>query len=242
MMGGTNCLQKLTLKNIPSLISFPAGGLPMSLQTLEIIECGNLVFESFEKWNAYTSLKVLRIRDSYFSPASLPLDCFPGLQYLKLEKCPSLEAITFQGGGAAPKLERFEVSYCKNLMSVAEQIDLPSLTSWYLEGVPKLASFSPSFLPCSVSTLNIGVAILSFMPKRELRLLFQRLTNLSVLCITGNGRKEDCINSLLKEPLLPTSLSSSTRLIRHGCSDNQKENHMTVAPSTSLWLKHHDYS
>ncbi|KAK7392754.1 hypothetical protein VNO78_21201 [Psophocarpus tetragonolobus] len=217
MMGGTNCLQKLTLENIPSLISFPTDGLPTSLQTLGIRDCRNLVFESHEKWNVYMSLKVLEICDSCFSLTSLPLDCFPGLEHLYIEKCPSLEAITFQGGGAAPKLESFDVSDCKNLMSVAEQIDLPSLT-------------------LCLSILGIDVGILSFMPKHELGLLFQRLTNLSSLQITGFGRKEDFINTLLKEQLLPTSLDNLCLDSFHGLKmlEGKGLQHLTLLSDLSF--------
>ncbi|XP_020215597.1 putative disease resistance RPP13-like protein 1 [Cajanus cajan] len=205
MMLGANCLQRLTLKNIPSLISFPTHGLSTSLQLLEIKYCGNLEFLSHETWHKYTSLEKLIIRNSCHSMKSFPLDCFPSLQWIHILYCPNLEAITTQGGWVALKLLIFCIRGCEKLSSLPEQIVLPVLKYSYLRGLPQLLSIPPSCLPSSLESLWIGIGILSSMSKHELGSLFQCLTSLSSLRLWGFSG-EDLLNTLLKERLLPTSL------------------------------------
>ena len=110
MILSANCLQKLTLTNIPSLISFPADCLPTSLQSLDIWHCRKLEFLSHDTWHRFTSLEKLRIWNSCRSLTSFSLACFPALQELYIRFIPNLEAITTQGGGAAPKLVDFIVT------------------------------------------------------------------------------------------------------------------------------------
>ncbi|XP_020215598.1 uncharacterized protein LOC109799444 [Cajanus cajan] len=205
MMLGANCLQRLTLTNIRSLISFPTHGLSTSLQSLRISDCGNLEFLSHETWHKYTSLGELIIRNSCHSMKSFPLDCFPSLQWIDIWNCPNLEAITTQGGWVALKLTNFYINECEKLSSLPEQIVLPVLKHSYLKGLPQLLSISPSCLPSSLESLVVDIGILSSISKHELGSLFQCLTSLSRLDFVGL-RGEDLLNTLLKERLLPTSL------------------------------------
>ncbi|XP_068494523.1 putative disease resistance RPP13-like protein 1 [Phaseolus vulgaris] len=205
MILSANCLQKLTLSNIPSLISFPADCLPTLLQSLDIWHCRNLEFLSHNTRPKFTSLKTLRIWNSCSSLTSFSLACFPVLQELYIRFIPNLEAITTQGGEAAPKLVDFIVTDCEKLRSLPNQIDLPSLEHLDLSGLPMLESLSPRCLPSCLRSLHVDVGILSSISKQELGLLFQRLSSLSHLLVKGLG-DEDLVNRLLKEQSLPTSL------------------------------------
>ncbi|KAK7401009.1 hypothetical protein VNO78_12319 [Psophocarpus tetragonolobus] len=204
---GLNCLQKLELDSIPTLISFPADGLPVSLKSLRITNCEELEFFSPQSCRKYTSLARLSISRSCHSLSSFPLDCFPSLEWLHINDCDNIEAITTQGGTTSLKLVSLYVCDCEKLESFPEYVDLPALQRLYLLGLPKLASLSPRYLPSSLESLDLNVGMLSCMPKHELRFLFQRLTSLSRLTINGFGNG-DVFNTLLKESLLPTSLLS----------------------------------
>ncbi|KAK7401262.1 hypothetical protein VNO78_12609 [Psophocarpus tetragonolobus] len=207
MILNVNYLQILDLKDISSSISFRTEGFPTSLKSLQIKNYVNLEFPSHEIWCKYTSLQTLKIFNSCHSLTSFPLDCYPGLENLWLWECPSIEAITIQGGGLAPKLVAFVVRDCKNLMSLSDQIDLPSLELLWLQWLPKLASFSPRCcLSSKLHTLRVDIGILSSMSKHELGLLFQRLSSLSEIQLWGCSREEDLVNTLLKELLLPKFL------------------------------------
>ncbi|XP_028803913.1 putative disease resistance RPP13-like protein 1 [Neltuma alba] len=63
MIMGGRCLQKLSLVNIPSIMSFPVDGLPTSLQQLRIDSCEKLEFLPQDSWQNYTSLERLTIRN-----------------------------------------------------------------------------------------------------------------------------------------------------------------------------------
>ncbi|KAL2322531.1 hypothetical protein Fmac_026910 [Flemingia macrophylla] len=205
MIIGANCLQDMTLKNIPSLTSFPADGLPTSLQSLEIWDCEKLEFLPCETLHKYTSLERLGIWNSCHSLTSFPLGCFPSLRELYICFAPELEAITTHDGGSAPKLVDFNVNDCVKLKALPEQIALPALQHLGLSGLSELASLSPSCLPSSLRSLSIDLGMLSSMSKHEIGFQFQRLTSLSHVYFLGFG-DQDIVNMLLKERLLPTSL------------------------------------
>ncbi|XP_020217296.1 putative disease resistance RPP13-like protein 1 isoform X5 [Cajanus cajan] len=205
MILSANCLQELTITNIPSLIFFPADGLPTSLRSLDIWNCRKLEFLSHDTWHKFTSLEQLRIWNSCYSLTSFSLGCFPALQELNIRFIPNLEVITTQAGGEAPILVDFIVTDCKKLRSLPDEIDLPALEHLDLSGLPELASLSPGCFPSHLRSLFVDVGILSSISEEQLGLLFQRFTSLSHLLVKGLG-DEDLINTLLKEQLLPTTL------------------------------------
>ncbi|XP_028221777.1 putative disease resistance RPP13-like protein 1 isoform X1 [Glycine soja] len=233
---GANCLQSLTLFDIPNLIYFSAGGLPTSLQSLQIYNCENLEFLSPESFHKYISLECLTIYKSCHSLASLPLDGFSSLQFLYIEECPNMEAITTHGGTNALQLTTLAVGNCKKLRSLPEQIDLPALCWLFLNGLPELTSLPPRCLPSSLQTLEVEVGMLSSMSKHELGFLFQRLTSLFRLSITGFG-EEDVVNTLLKECLLPTSLQYLS--LRHlddlKLLEGKGLQHLTSLTELAIW-------
>ncbi|XP_027344000.1 putative disease resistance RPP13-like protein 1 [Abrus precatorius] len=205
MILNANCLRDLNLRNIKSLISLSTDGLPTSLQSLRINDCEKLEIACDERWQKYASLDYLSINNSD-SLVSFPLDCFPALRDLQIQNCPNLEAITNKGGGASPNLlNRFIVHDCKKLRSLPEEMDLPALQHLSVCGLPELASLSPRWFSSSLSDLDVDCGILSSMSRQDSALPFQRLTSLSHLCFNGL-RDEDVVNTLLREPSLPTSL------------------------------------
>ncbi|XP_027345111.1 putative disease resistance protein At3g14460 [Abrus precatorius] len=204
MILNANCLRDLTLRNIKSSISLPTDGLPTSLQSLDIGGCERLEFVCDERWHKYTSLEYLGISESCDSLVSFPLDCFPALRELYIYDCTNLEAIDNKGGGASPNLlNRFTVHNCKKLRSLPEEMDLPALQYLRLYSLPELGSLSPGFLASSLRYLEVDVGILQ--PHSGLQ--FQRLPPLSQLYLKGL-RDEEVVNTLLREPSLPTSLTS----------------------------------
>ncbi|XP_027344010.1 putative disease resistance protein At3g14460 [Abrus precatorius] len=210
MILNANCLRDLTLRNIKSSISLPTDGLPTSLQSLDIGGCERLEFMCDERWHKYTSLEYLRIsKKSCDSLMSFPLDCFPALLFLGIHNCPNLEAITNKSGRVSHNfLNYFFVTDCKKLRSLPEEMNLPALEYLNLKDLPELASLSPEWLPSSLRRLfvDVGIVSLSCMSKQELVCRFQRLTSLSELFLYGLGG-EEVVNTLLREPSLPTSLT-----------------------------------
>ncbi|RHN66399.1 putative leucine-rich repeat domain, L domain-containing protein [Medicago truncatula] len=93
MIINSSCLRELNLDDIPSLTAFPTNGLPTSLQTLHIRNCDSLTFLPPETWSNYTSLVALYLQKSCDTLTSFPLNCFPILQTLYIDKCRSLESI-----------------------------------------------------------------------------------------------------------------------------------------------------
>ncbi|KAG4958844.1 hypothetical protein JHK87_035477 [Glycine soja] len=104
-----------------------------------------------------------------------------------------MEAITTRGGMNAFKLSHLNVTDCKKLRSLPEQIDLPALQALHFYELPELTSLPPRCLPSSLQSLSVNVSY----------------SNASLLCliffISGFG-EEDVVNTLLKEQLLPSSL------------------------------------
>lgn len=147
-----------------------------------------------------------------------------------------MEAITTHGGTNALQLTTLDVWNCKKLRSLPEQIDLPALCRLYLNELPELTSLPPRCLPSSLQTLEVDVGMLSSMSKHELGFLFQRLTSLFRLSITGFG-EEDVVNTLLKECLLPTSLQylSLRNLYDLKLLEGKGLQHLTSLTELAIW-------
>ncbi|RHN65654.1 putative P-loop containing nucleoside triphosphate hydrolase, leucine-rich repeat domain, L [Medicago truncatula] len=93
LMLGPNSLRKITLKDIPSLTSFPRDSLPKTLQSLIIWNCRNLEFIPYEFSHSYKSLENLEISDSCNSMTSFTLGFLPFLQTLHICNCKNLKSI-----------------------------------------------------------------------------------------------------------------------------------------------------
>ncbi|KAI9074170.1 hypothetical protein K1719_043885 [Acacia pycnantha] len=204
---GSHCLQMLSLKDIPSITSFPNDGLPTSLQRLIIENCEKLEFLPQDSWQNYTSLEYLEIKESCHSLKSFPLGCFPKLEFLYIDDCHNLESLAHFGGSALP-LKSLSVERCEEFRSMSElHIDsLSNLQYLCLNLVPKLESPPQGGLPSNLRILSIGGCNgLYSIPIEDWG--FQRLTSLSTLHVSYDG-SESILHILLKNQLLPTSLVS----------------------------------
>ncbi|KAK7401130.1 hypothetical protein VNO78_12446 [Psophocarpus tetragonolobus] len=157
---------------------------------------------------------------------TFPLDGLPTLQSLQIKECANLEFLSHEAlhkytsletlviWGSChslksfpldcfPALENLQIGSCLNLEKITTQ-DEGAATR-----LRKLASLPLRCLPSTLRLLGVDVGMLSSLSKHESSLLFQHLTSLSDLRISGIG--EECyINTLLKEKLLPTSVQYLT--------------------------------
>ena len=208
MILSSDCLRMLNLYGIPSLISFPASGLPTSLRSLHISYCENLAFLPLETWCNYTSLVTLKIWYSCDSLVSFYLNCFPALESVSLGCCTNLQSLLILEASAhhSSRLQSVHLDCCKTLRSLPEKLDtLTALESLSMSRLPNLESFPQGGLPPNLASLfvydcgrvsPVGIADWGL----------QQHTALSSVHI--EGKCNGLVEALLKEPLLPTSLVS----------------------------------
>ncbi|KAI9077513.1 hypothetical protein K1719_040535 [Acacia pycnantha] len=233
---GSHCLQKLYLKDIPSITSFPIDGLPTSLRRLEIENCEKLEFLPQDSCQNYKSLEYLIITKSCHSLKSFPLGCFPKLKWLHISRCHNLESFTHVGGSALP-LESLFVQNCKEFRSMSKlHIDsLANLRQLLLNLVPKLKSLPQAGLPSNLRILTIGGCDgLSSIPIEDWG--FQQLTSLSQFQVLNSG-SESVLHNVLNNQLLPTSLvciiindTSKLKLL-----EGKGLQHLTSLQELSIW-------
>ncbi|RHN65663.1 putative leucine-rich repeat domain, L domain-containing protein [Medicago truncatula] len=224
-----NALRNISLRNIPSLTSFPRNGLPKTIQSLKIWKCENLEFLPYESFHNYKSLEHLEISDSCNSMTSFTVCALPVLRSLciygsknlksiliaedvsqqkllllrtiKIEHCDELESFSL-GGFPIPNLIHLSVCNCKKLYSLPRSINiLASLEEMKIHDLPNLQSFSIHDFPISLRELSVGnVGGVLW------NTTWERLTSLLELLIWG----DDIVNVLMKTevPLLPASLVS----------------------------------
>ncbi|CAL8114823.1 unnamed protein product [Prunus armeniaca] len=160
-----NRLQRLTLRNCPTLSSFPEDGLPTSLTSLTIVNCGILEFLPQEMLAKLTSLDYLSIHNSCDSMRSFPLGIFPKLGTLKIDGCDNLESLCLiEEGAVLSHLNRMHVFNCPNLVCFPQGgLPTPNLTELYFSGCEKLKS-----LPERIHTLTaLGNLNISDLPNLE---------------------------------------------------------------------------
>uniref|UniRef100_A0A2N9HCY9 Disease resistance RPP13-like protein 1 n=1 Tax=Fagus sylvatica TaxID=28930 RepID=A0A2N9HCY9_FAGSY len=222
-MEHNHCLEELTICDCPMLKSLPRGDLPTSLKTLFISNCRELEFPT-----CYSSLESLEIIESCNSLTSFPLDIFPKLYHLKIEKCSNMESLSVleghhliylswleildcpnfvafpNGGLSAPNLLHISVSNCERLNSLPENMHTLLLSLEYLRigNCPQVESFPEGGLPSNLIEFFIDSEKL-FGTRMEWGL--QRLHSLKWLGIGGAWLD---VESFPEEDLFPTSLST----------------------------------
>jgi len=249
LMISLNSLQKMTLRNIPFLTSFPRDSLPKTLQSLIISNCGNLEFIPYEFSHSYKSLENLEISDSCDSMTSFTLGFLPFIQTLHICKCKNLKSVLITedtsqhnllflrtveirkcdelesvslGGFPIPNLIHLTVCECKKLHSLPEPTNtLGILQNVEIRDLPNLQYFAIDDLPISLRELSVcKVGGILW------NATWERLTSLSVLRITG----DDLVKAMMKMevPLLPTSLVSlKISLEDIECLDGKWLQHLT---------------
>ncbi|KAM2065390.1 hypothetical protein ACFX16_028664 [Malus domestica] len=222
-------LQKLTLRNCGSLLSFPRNGLPTTLKSLDIDYCRRLEFLSHEMMAKLTSLQDLALYKSCDSLRSFPLGVFPKLSSLYIQGCKNLEFLSIgegadvenlthldslsiyhcpnlvsfpHGGLPTPNLASFTVGGCENLKLLPDRMHtLTALRHLWIYGIPNVESFAEGGLPPNLQSFGIS-GCEKLRPSVEYW-GFQRLVSLRTFQISGS---EDVLETVLKEQLLPTTL------------------------------------
>ncbi|XP_030950652.1 putative disease resistance RPP13-like protein 1 [Quercus lobata] len=222
-------VQALYIYDFPVLKSLPRGGLssPTTLKWLGIRNCKEVEFPMYP---CYSSLERLTIEDSCNPLKSFPLDIFPKLRFLEIERCSNMEALSvseghhltdllqlkikncpnfvaFPGGGlSAPNLSELQVSNCSRLNSLPENMHtfLPSLRRLDIINCPQIESFPKGGLPSNLVCLGIRDCKKLIYNRMEWAL--QRLQSLKILAFMNHDR--DCwdVESFPEEYLLPTTV------------------------------------
>ncbi|CAL2238235.1 unnamed protein product [Prunus armeniaca] len=247
-----NCLQRLSLRNCPTLSSFPNDGLPTTLTTLYIKNCKRLEFLPDETLAKLTSLESLWIENSCDSLRNFRVSIFPKLKKLDIrgsenleslsfieegvnenlshlrelfiDDCPNLMCFQCQGGWPTPNLNEFTVGDCKNLKSLPEGIHtLTALRLLQVDDLPNLESFAEGGLPPNIRNLLTRSCERLRAPVVKYWGL-EGLISLEFFVIGGS-----ILETLLKDHLLPTTLR---HLVISGCDSIQ------VLPGEGEGLQH----
>uniref|UniRef100_A0A0R0KP70 Disease resistance RPP13-like protein 1 n=1 Tax=Glycine max TaxID=3847 RepID=A0A0R0KP70_SOYBN len=146
------CLQRLTLMDCSSAISFPGGRLPASVKDLCINNLKNLEFPTQHK---HELLESLVLDNSCDSLTSLPLVTFANLKSLKIDNCEHLESLLVSGAESFKSLCSLKIFRCPNFVSFwREGLPAPNLTRIEVLNCDKLKS-----LPDKISSLLPKVRI-----------------------------------------------------------------------------------
>ncbi|PHT49390.1 hypothetical protein CQW23_09137 [Capsicum baccatum] len=137
-MQNLTSLQELQLSNCPSITSFPEGGLPTSLVSLDIKDWKNLMPMSERGLHRLASLRRLTIHG-----ISSNLSCFPEwllpstLETLNIVQLSNLESLSpwLQN---FTSLENLKVKDCRNLLSLPKECVPPMLSYLEISGCPLL--------------------------------------------------------------------------------------------------------
>jgi len=225
-------MEKLVIKGFNALESLPKGmiesdgNFPSALKTLEIERCKKLELSTHLD---YASLEKLCLWNCG-SLKSFPLDLFPKLYHIEINKCSNLESLTVtehyehdlvslrinisccpkfvcfpKGGLRAPSLTSLWINGCENLKSLPEKMHilLPSLQDLGLNNCPEVESFLEAGLPSNLSSFDIRDCE---------KLIGSRmgwgLQNLPMLKHLSIGGKHEDLESFPEAQLLPISLTS----------------------------------
>ncbi|XP_075634810.1 putative disease resistance RPP13-like protein 1 [Castanea sativa] len=231
VMDHNQCVETLTIYDFPVLKSLPRGDLssssPTTLKRLCIRNCKEVEFPMYP---CYSSLVGLIIEYSCNPLKSFPLDIFPKLRYLIIERCSNMESllvseghhltdllllkikkcrnfVAFPSGGlSAPNLSELEVSNCSRLNSLPENMHtfLPSLKFLDIISCPQIESFPEGGLPSNLFSLRISDCKKLIRNRMEWGL--QRLQSLKRLAFINYDPHCWNVESFPEEYLLPTSV------------------------------------
>ncbi|KAF3969485.1 hypothetical protein CMV_006728 [Castanea mollissima] len=231
VMDHNQCVETLTIYDFPVLKSLPLGDLssssPTTLKRLCIRNCKEVEFPMYP---CYSSLVGLIIEYSCNPLKSFPLDIFPKLRYLIIERCSNMESllvseghhltdllllkikkcrnfVAFPSGGlSAPNLSELEVSNCSRLNSLPENMHtfLPSLQFLDIISCPQIEHFPEGGLPSNLISLQISDCKKLICNRMEWGL--QRLQSLKRLAFMNSDPHCWNVKSFPEENLLPTTV------------------------------------
>ncbi|XP_050159147.1 putative disease resistance protein At3g14460 isoform X2 [Malus sylvestris] len=210
-------LQYLEVFDCPEVESYYDGSggnttiLFPNLRDLVLSRCPKLTeMVPLEKLPRLESVELYDLESFSGSLAHVESECpqFLSLTYLEIRECPNFACFP-DGGMDAPKLEELDISRCKKLRSLPEQMHtlLPSLQKLRVVGCPEVESFPQGGLPSNLQDL-------SFECRRKLaanRSLWgltrlNSLRKLDIVFTEEGGEEMGC--SFLEEGLLPATLTS----------------------------------
>ena len=140
---GYASLTELIIQDCAKLVSFPDQGFSLMLRRLTIANCQSL-----------SSLPDKMMMSSHSNSSNNSNVCLCLLEYLNIEKCPSL--ICFPKGQLPTTLKILRISCCENPRSLLEDMDVCALEHILIEGCPSLIGFSNSRLPSTVKLFLIS--------------------------------------------------------------------------------------
>ena len=136
-------LTELIIQDCAKLVSFPDQGFSLMLRRLTIANCQSL-----------SSLPDKMMMRSHSNSSNNSNVCLCLLEYLNIEKCPSL--ICFPKGQLPTTLKILRISCCENIRSLPEEIDVCALEHILIEGCSSLIGFSKGKLPSTVKRFLIS--------------------------------------------------------------------------------------
>ncbi|KAL7204245.1 hypothetical protein ACSBR2_017338 [Camellia fascicularis] len=152
------CLHDLCIENCSSLLSFAVGVLPITLNSISIWECPKLVFSVSEEMECCNSSLELLSLHSCGTLKSLPLGFFPKLRSLDIENFEILSIPNGHGLNISTSLEFVRINKCNSMVScLQEALHAPNLKTFWVSNC-KMLKFLPegmhSHLP-SLESLSI---------------------------------------------------------------------------------------
>ncbi|KAI9168922.1 hypothetical protein LWI28_003988 [Acer negundo] len=135
-------LQTLNISGCPRLLSFPSGGLPLSLETLFIKNCVNLTPQNAWGLRNMTSLTFLTIESAYANVTSFPDDGLlpASLTFLQISEFPVLETLNLSGLHHLTLLKDLQIHSCNQLQILSDGSLPTSISSLTITGFPSLTN------------------------------------------------------------------------------------------------------
>ena len=135
------CLEELTIRDCPKLVSFPDVGFPPMLRRLILNDCEGL--------ECLPDGMMLKMRNGSTDRNN---SCV--LESLEIEQCPSL--ICFPKGQLPTTLKSLSILACENLKSLPEEMmGTCALEDFSIEGCPSLIGLPKGGLPATLKMLII---------------------------------------------------------------------------------------
>ena len=146
-------LEYLEVASCPELESFPAGGLPLNLVTLDVFNCYKLFFQGLQDLPSLIKINIItycKEVESFPKEVLLP----PTLTDISISRFTSLKSL--KGFQHLTSLKKLRIYCCSNLQYLPEEGFPTSLESLDIDDCPKLQYLPEDCFPTTLSSLIIG--------------------------------------------------------------------------------------